>query len=267
MRVMVWCENRSDFEVGAGLLDRLLAEEGPDWVREAMDTPEAVRTWHEREREREPGAPFFDVHGYADIAKHWGAPMQRGHFDGKRGSAGARMARTILALVGHLRRKRELAIDAVIVIWDMDGEAQERKAGLTQAREWASSAPGCEGLAIVYGCPDFEMEAWLLCGFEPANDAERQRLEVQRQRLGFSPVLDSHRLDVRSDHDLYGAARPKSAKLVLEDLVAGDRERRRACWQATALAILRERGEHNGLREYLEELCERLVKPLDLRPG
>lgn len=258
MRVMVWSENRSDFEVGAGLLDRVLAEEGPTWVREAMDTPEAVRTWHERE----PGTPFFDVHGYADIAKHWGAPMQRGHFDGKRGSPGARMARAIFALAGHLRRKREPAIDAVVILWDMDGEAQERRAGLAQGREWAANAPGCEGLTIVYGCPDFEMEAWLLSGFEPATDAERQRLEAQRQRLGFSPVLDSHRLEVRGDHDSHGTARPKSAKLVLEELVAGDRERRRACWQATALVTLRERGEHNGLREYLREVYERLAKPL-----
>jgi hypothetical protein len=59
------------------------------------------------------------------------------------------------------------------------------------------------------------------------------------------------------DHD------KRSAKRVLKHLVHGDPDREANCWKETPLQILRSRGVQTGLREYLEEVEERLVPLLD----
>jgi hypothetical protein len=252
MRVMVWCEAESDFRVAAGLLDRAVREEhAQSWVRELMDSqPEVFRSW---QKHFEGQQDFFNVHQHAQVAKHYGVPPQRGYFDGRPGSDGARMARSILTIAGHLRRKRNEPIDIVVLVWDMDGQATERKAGLEQAREPTARPPGCDDLKIVYGCPDFEMEAWLLCGFEPKDDDERRRFEELRERLSFDPVTQSHRLTAKRDDD-QGAPNDRSVKVALSSLTEDDHERAQACWQEAPLHMLRQRGEHNGLRDYLEEV-------------
>ncbi|NJM90807.1 MAG: hypothetical protein HC863_00485 [Myxococcales bacterium] len=142
----------------------------------------------------------------------------------------------------------------VVLLWDMDGKTTERKRGLLQAREAAALPPGCEGMAIAYGCPDFEIEAWLLGGFQPRDDDERERLAAQHATLGFDPVTQAHRLTAARDHDKHGVPNPRSAKVVLASLTADDHARRQACWQETPLVTLRQRGEHNGLRDYLDEV-------------
>jgi predicted ATPase len=50
----------------------------------------------------------------------------------------------------------------------------------------------------------------------------------------------------------------QSAKRVLDALTGDDPDRVTRCWKDTPLETLRERGEHNGLKEYLEEVGELL---------
>ena len=132
----------------------------------------------------------------------------------------------------------------------MDGEASERRAGLEQARREAEKLVA---LPIVLGRPDRMREAWVLAGFDAQSPEERDRLDHERQQLGFHPNLEAHRLT---------AADPlakRSAKRVLAALTAGDRDREARCWTEAMLATLRARGVGSGLTEFLEEIEQRLA--------
>lgn len=59
----------------------------------------------------------------------------------------------------------------------------------------------------------------------------------------------------------------KDAKRVLDELTAGDHERAEHDLVATSLAALRERGEGNGLADYLDEVTTRLAPLLGARSG
>ena len=96
--------------------------------------------------------------------------------------------------------------------------------GLEQAREdqpWPF--PVIIGLAVP------NRESWVLAGFEP-----QEALAQARRETG----------------DL---------KRVLKLLVGDDHDREKACWMTCPLETLAERGQSNGLAEYLEEVQTRLV--------
>jgi hypothetical protein len=78
-------------------------------------------------------------------------------------------------------------------------------------------------------------------------------------RMPCDPRLRSHELTDGKNNQ--GRT---SAKRVCEVLTANNLDRQRECWQKTELKTLRERGQENGLTEYLAEVEERLV-PLFLR--
>ena len=90
--------------------------------------------------------------------------------------------------------------------------------------------------------------------FDPENEDEKQLLGEEQQRLGVNPCQRSHELTAgKSDIAL------RSPKRVLKVLTADNWERQRRCWKATALQVLWERGEDNGLVDYLEEIKTHLV--------
>jgi hypothetical protein len=102
-----------------------------------------------------------------------------------------------------------------------------------------------------------EREAWVLAGFDPKTPDEEKYLKDLMEKLSFHPVLEAHRLSV-GDRD---------SKLVLKELTSGDREREQECLDAP-LSVLHERGERTGLRDYLQEVRQRLVPLLSGRaPG
>lgn len=177
MKLVAFCEAASDHRVLAGLLDRVLREQGPTWVADLLDSsPDALRTWvHDA-----GGRAFFDLHRVRQYALEHGVRPVYGHFDGRPGSAGALMARTVLRIVRCLAEANP-EISGVVLMWDMDDEPLDRRTGLAQAR------------------------------------AEAQRI----------------------DHD---------------------REER--CWAQTPLETLRERSAETGLREFLDEVKDRLVPRL-----
>lgn len=137
--------------------------------------------------------------------------------------------------------------DAVLLIRDTDG-VPERRDGFHQART-AEPWP----FAVIVGLAHTKRECWHIAGFEPKDDAEHERLDEERQQLGFDPRLRSHELTAK--HDANNDKR--SAKRVLGALTADDSEREAECLDV--LSRLHDRGEENGLRAFLQELEAGLI--------
>lgn len=259
MKLMMVCEDESDFRIASGLMERVAVENVvADWLRSTIaDSPDAVRVW-----QRDESMEFFDIHRIADYCDRNDVRLPHGHFNGEAGRAGAHCARNTFALARRLVEDGT-DIDVVLLVWDMDQDADQRKAGLEQAREEAS-ARFSTTFKIVLGCPNAMMEAWVLAGFDACDDEERARLNHERTKIGFSPTTHSQNLVATSSKREISDKREdplakKSAKRVLAALTGGDADRILKCWKETPLETLRDRGEHNGLREYLKEVAEILV--------
>jgi hypothetical protein len=157
----------------------------------------------------------------------------------------------VLNLVRFLQRIRQ--IKAVIFIRDLDNQP-ERKEGIEQARsEHINKTPKLE---IVIGAADPKREAWVLNGFIPSNQQEKQIIEEIKNKLSFDPSIESHRLRATSEKE---PERIRNVKVVVEQLTGNDMEREKLCWEKTKLKHLRERGVHTGLTDYICEVEERLA--------
>jgi hypothetical protein len=246
-RFFVVYEAPADFTTATELADRILTAE-VDWLDETL--LDSQRQWI---GEDQPGEPLTWT-SIPSRAQELGIKVH-GHFNGEPGLADARSARRALAYV--LRRHE--AVDAVLLIRDRDDQP-ERRQGLEQAR--ASFAALTR---IVIGVAIPERECWVLSGFEPKDDAEREKLDEEIRRLGFHPCRESHQLTACKDDQA-----KRSPKRVHKELIGRDRERERECWQVTALSVLAERGASNGLKDYLDEVRNFLVPLItgyDERPG
>ena len=157
----------------------------------------------------------------------------------------------VLNLVRFLQKTRH--IKAVIFIRDLDNQP-ERKEGIEQARsEHINKTPKLE---IVIGAADPKREAWVLNGFIPSNQQEKQIIEEIKNKLSFDPSIESHRLRATSEKE---PERIRNVKVVVEQLTGNDMEREKLCWEKTKLKHLRERGVHTGLTDYICEVEERLA--------
>jgi len=243
MRIAVFCEAADDFAIATGLIDRVLYDEGPSWLREYVEARPCsdLREWVGPG----PDRPFFDVHHIYKEARARGIVLPRNRFAERRGGPGALMAYTAY-LVAREEAWRSGPVDALVLVWDMDDQGDARREGLAEGR-----AIGL--LPMLVGCPDMEREAWVLAGFEPENANEREKLEQERKNLGFEPHREAHRLRDKDDRA------PRSPKRVLSSLTGDDRERESRCWTDVPLDTLRARGDGSGLRAYLEEIRERLL--------
>ncbi|WP_437720603.1 hypothetical protein [Sorangium sp. So ce861] len=251
MRLLLFCEAAADFRTVSALVDRVLHDEGPAWVRDLMPShPEAIRAWVSDGQ----GRTFFDVHHLEAYRRDLqNVRFMPGHFDGKPGAAGAQTARNAFAIAREVKKRDPAAgVDAVFFVWDMDDQGEARRQGLAQARDEASRLAT---FRIVLGCPDPMREAWVLAGFEPASDEERARLDEVRRELGFSPCQEAHRLRAKEEQA------ERSPKRVIRKLTGGDPEREARCSTDAPLARLREHGVGSGLHAFLQEVKER-VAPL-----
>lgn len=248
-RFLVWCEAPADFVLASGLVERVLKEQGPAWLRDLLEGPaEGARTVLEWVSDG-AGQEYFDLHGLYNHVSRLGLRTLPGHFNGKPGEAGALMARTVFQVARELSRRGE-EVGAVLLVWDMDDQGDARRSGLKQARDEAEQL---SSQRIVLGCPDPMREAWVLAGFEPEMDAERERLASLRQELGFLPNEEAHRLGAKKEHA------KRSPKRVLEVLVDGEWDRQVRCWKAVELALLQKRGQGSGLKAFLDEVSNRLL--------
>jgi hypothetical protein len=249
-KLLVFCEAPADSRTIKGLVERVLREQGPDWLRDILEGPadaaRGVRDWLPDGE----GRDYFDVHKLSDYTRRLRIRAPQGHFDGKPGAAGATMARTAF------RVARELVLtgsdlDAVLLVWDMDDQGDVRCHGLEQARTEARSLVP---FIIILGCPDPMREAWVLAGFDPESADERDRLEKLRQELGFNPNQEAHRLDALDEQA------KRNAKRVLNVLIpAGEHAREARCWTTAPLETLRQRGQNSGLTAFLDEIETELV--------
>jgi len=216
MRLIAFCEARSDFLLTSALIDRILRAQAT-WISDLLDVaPDGIRTWLGYGR----GRDFFDLHQVRSYALQHLARVPQGNFNGRPGASGALMARTAFSIVRALNHSPNIddgdKIDGVILIWDMDGQAPNRKLGLDQAR---TEAQKLVPFQIILGRPDRMREAWVLAGFDPQSQDERDRLDNERQQLGFHPSIQAHLLTAADE----GAKR--SAKRVLAVLTCGDWDR------------------------------------------
>ena len=157
----------------------------------------------------------------------------------------------ILNLVSYLQKTRQ--IEAVLLIRDLDNQPQRRE-GIDQARsEHINRQPKLE---IIIGTPDRMREAWVLNGFIPSNQDEKQIFKEITTQLTFNPCEESHRLRSNS---LTEPDRIRNPKVVVEKLTGGRMEREQQCWEDTPLEYLREKGVHTGLTAYIKEIEERLI--------
>jgi hypothetical protein len=244
MKFIVVSEARADFITATELADRVLLAE-ITWLDDAIIEPQ--REWI---GEDTPGR-HLAWSTVAHQAREIGIRVQ-GHFDGDPGLPDARAARRAILYV----LKRFGNLDAILLIRDMDDQP-ERKQGLEQARTIDNS-----GKSLVIGVAYSERECWVISGFNPENDEETQRLGVERQKLGVNPSLRSHELTAcKRDIAL------RSPKRVLKVLTGDNWERQRRCWKETSLQELKDRGEENGLADFLDEVKIHLVPLISGRKG
>jgi len=235
-RFVVVYEAQADFTTATDLADRVLVAK-VDWLDVTL--LDSQREW----TSEAPTGSRLTWKGIASHARELGIRV-RGFFDGRPGLPDAQAARRAIAYV----RRCFNAVDAILLIRDMDDQP-ERRGGLEQARASTSS-----NAKIVIGVAIVERESWILSGFDPENDEEHARLNAESQSLGFNPCLRPQELTACKDD-----AAKRSPKRVLAALTDGDWNRQRKCWMATSLAVLEARGQGNGLKDYLGEVRDRLV--------
>lgn len=227
-RLLLAAEDMGHHEAVVRLTDRIL-EADVAWLRGA-GIVESCREWLES-----PYLPLKNAYRRASDArlKVWG------HFDGKPAEPEAAMWRAVLLLANALPERP----DVVVLARDEDNHP-ERLLGLKQAVEantWA--------FAIITVLAVTEIEAWLVAGFEPADEHERAALERFVKDEGFDPRHESYRLVGQTARD---------AKKLLAALTKEDRERRLACLDSD-LALLEERGASNGLADFVHAVRTKVV--------
>ena len=244
LRWLVVHEAAADFLVATELADRVLVQE-IDWLE-----PNAL-DWQRAWIDSDPPTIPLRWTSIAGRARDLGIRV-RGHFNNERGLPDARAARRALL---YMKSQCD-PVDAVALIRDADDQP-ERREGLEQARAHVSGWPW----PVVIGVANVERECWLIGGFEPESDLERQRLKVEREHLGFDPRTHSHELTACKDDTA-----KKSPKRVLAVLTGGDRDREQKCWRETSLAVLEQRGDGNGLAKFFQEIRVLLVPMIGGRP-
>lgn len=138
--------------------------------------------------------------------------------------------------------------DGFVLVCDEDLGGQNRVKGLCQARDRSSLAS-----RTVVGAPDPSMEAWVLCGFDPQDDAEARSLDGQARELRFDPTKEPQRLRSKE----VGVSR--DIKHVLNNLAQSDADREDQA--VSNLTRIREFGRDCGAVAFLEE-CQSRLPPL-----
>lgn len=231
---IVIAEAGADAELASDLADRVIREEGPEWL---ADFIESLRKWSGIVEE----TAFTAWRDLPKLSRGFGQSRYLGHQ--RRGQSNrydyAAVSRTMKRLA---RLQVQRPITAVLFIRDLDkAEAQERKTSIEQAVA-DNSFPK---LTVVLGFENPNREAWVLNGFKPETDDERETLQQLRQKLGFDPCEHAERLTATQRQA------KRNAKRVLGLLLASDYERQRSCWAQTPLSDLRARGEGTGLKSFL----------------
>lgn len=234
-RIALVCEDETHFRVVTRLIDREL-EANVDWLRDILDD---CRVWCGLDGERWHKYSTDDAYDLRPVTIGGKIIKPQGRIAGEPVRPEASMWRNVLLRLAQASPRADL----VVLVRDRDGEPN-RHLGLEQVRtklEWP--------FPIIAAIPEPEIEAWIVSGFAPSND-ERAALDQLRGELSFDPTLQSHRL---TSHPNDSA---RDAKRVLTALHLDDHDSQYACLDRDRL---RERGEHNGARDFLDEVVEQAV--------
>ena len=246
-------EAQGDFRTAAGLAKRVFLKKSLqrsqwNWIEENL---EHLFQWVGLE----PGTEFSCWSKLRQIQQVQGyrIPKFLGHVLDEPMKADATMARRALFMMDAEQRRREKesrpTLSAIVFIRDMDNQPQRRE-GLEQARREFEGS-----FTIVIGAADPEREAWVLHGFDPDNEEEKELLYQLQKSLGFDPRITPERLrdDIRRS-----SSGLRDIKQVLVKLTEGAFQREEKCWLEADLDLLYQRGTNTGLSEYLDEVEEQL---------
>lgn len=237
--IAVVCEADADRRAATLLSDRVLRET-IEWI-----SPETL-PYLRRYRGLGDQDPYLKCSSVKEIASRRRVVVH-GFVGGEPRKPDAAMAERALVLLAT----SETPPGAVILTRDTDKE-RARRDGYDQARG-AQRWP----FAVIIGVAETKRECWILAGYEPRDDAEREILSRERTELGFDPLSSAEQLTASER----GARR--DAKRVLDALTGGDPDREDACLEEPPLALLRQRGANTGLASYLQEIEDRLVPLFD----
>ena len=231
------CESQADQRTACDLADRVCCS-SVDWLESEQLT--YLRAWV-------GVAPGYNYLKWSQVkreAKARGIKLH-GHFGGTPGAPDAFVARQALALLTAMPTRPA----AVLLIRDSDGDARRKDGdGLQQARNvhpWE--------FKVIVGVAHCKRECWVLNGFIPRNDFEKEVLKDLKGNMGFDPCQQAEKLTASTP----GAKR--DAKQAAECLTGGDFNREAACWRNTPLEILKQRGVGTGLTRFLEEVQDQLA--------
>ncbi len=244
MEFVIVAEDEPDAETARDLADRVLHAEPPSWLR--LEEIRQMRTWTGLDAQTE----FTRWRDIGDLYENTPRmPQYLGHERaGQSNDYDYAAARHALLLADRFATSGARRICAVVLVRDTDDQVRRRTESLKNAREDHSS----NRFEVVLGIARPMREAWVLNGFEPQSDAEEERLQQERHNLPVDPLSECHELTASSPQA------QNSCKRLVQTLTDGDSDRERACWWETDLDLLRERGAHTGLADYLEEV-ERLI--------
>lgn len=229
-------EAPADFTTATELADRVLISE-VDWLDETM--LDHQRSWVGQE----PDGSRLSWKSLPARAREAGIRV-RGHFDGRPGMPDAQAARRAIAYV--LQRFDQAQ---AVLLYPRSGRSAgaPRRTGAGQGRVREARDH----------CRRTGRGRTGMLASERLHAGKRRGAEwvaAVRHDLGFDPCLRPHELTACKDQQA-----KRSAKRVLAVLTEGSLERQQKCWRETELSMLEQRGDANGLRDYLAEVKEKLI--------
>lgn len=227
-------EDRQHRQVCGELADRVFRET-IGWLGDL--NLDHVRRWQGRTAEE----PYYPHKQAKEDAGKLGF-RAHGFIDGKPAGPEAHWLRCILEVA------RAVSPHAVVIARDLDGKPERRESFETVVRCFPPPFP------VVYAGPAPEIEAWLIAGYEPLDVSEQRQLDDIVRELGFSPIAEPERLTSTA------RGHAGDTKKVCERLMAQNERREASCLDN--LARLRERGGGCGVKAYLDDVEEKIVRIL-----
>jgi hypothetical protein len=247
-RFVVVAEDRLGFTLTTALCDRVVAERS-GWLRDHWSDETSRRSFRAWEKLDASTPAAWTTR--ADVRRLWGKrPLHplRLKAEGALAYKAAKLA---------LERSAEgTPVDALFVVHDSDGDEATESNMRRGAREATAASPE---LVVVVATPHPEVEAWVVAGIVAETDEEEASHDSERQRLGFDPVREPHRLSSgkrTGKRDAKGVCEA----ILGEEHAAPDRWAR--CWERTPLTTLEENGDGAGLRAYVGAVEKRVLPVL-----
>lgn len=146
----------------------------------------------------------------------------------------------------------------LLLSFDTDHKPEEQRCskGIQQARGNGSSFVPC---VIAEASPEFD--AWILAGFAPCNEHERNLLASACSDLGFDPVSNPHMLTSTVDRDVRDAKRVCMRLLELPEQAGPEHEKVLSCLEAP-LPVLRLNGGLAGLDAFIRSIESEVLATL-----